>query len=61
MDHYDVELPNNTEKERKIRHKIMKRILKERRRNYLFQYLIQYVGKGPRSSLKLLKVINEEG
>ena len=28
LDHHNVELLNNIEKERKIRHKIMKRILK---------------------------------
>ena len=39
----------------------MKRIVKERWRNYNFQYMMKHAGKGPKSSLKLLKVVNDLG
>ena len=39
----------------------MKRIVKERWRNYNFQYVLKHMGKGLKSSLKLLKVVNDSG
>ena len=32
--------------------------MKERQRNYNFQYMTKHVGKGLKSSLKLLKVVS---
>ena len=58
---HEVELSNTTNKERKRRHQVIKRIMKERWRNYNFQYVIKYIRKGPKSRLKLLKVVNNSG
>ena len=39
----------------------MKRIINKRQRNYDFQYMTKHVGKGLKSSLKLLKIVNNNG
>ena len=61
LEFHKVELLNTTEKERKRRNQVIKRIVKERWRNYNFQYMMKHMGKGLKSSLKLLKVVNDSG
>ena len=39
----------------------MKRIINERWRNYNFQYMTKHAGKGMKNSLKLLKIVNDDG
>ena len=56
-----VDLLNITNKEKKRRQQVMKRIVNERQRNYNFQHITKHVRKGLKSSLKLLKVVNDAG
>ena len=49
-------MPNTTEKEKKERKKIIQRIMKERKRNHTFRYLMKYVGKGEKGNLKRLQI-----
>jgi len=51
LDYCERELPNTNKKERKVRHRVIQRIIKERRRNHHFHYVIKYIGKGEKGSL----------
>jgi len=61
LEFYGVDLLNITNKEKKRRQQVMKRIINERWRNYNFQYMIKHVGKGMKNSLKFLKIVNDDG
>ena len=46
LDYYYSKLNNDTKKEKKKRKNVMQRIMKVKMRNYSFQYIIRFFGKG---------------
>ena len=60
LDYYYTDLPNSTQKEKKIRKGVIKRIMKEQKRNHDFQYMTNYIRKGERGSLRTLHIKDAE-
>ena len=54
LEYHKNEIPNNTEENKKKRREITNKILKARRRNHSFQYLMIHIGKGAKEGLKIL-------
>ena len=48
----NIKITNNTEKERKLRKKILDRIKKQRKQEHTFRFLIKHVGRGINGLLK---------
>ena len=48
------------EEGRKNRQKVIKRLIKERRRNFNFQYITKYISRGDRESLRILYIKDKE-
>ena len=56
-----IEINNDTEKEKKLRKKILQRIKKEQYRNHAFKYLTKHISKGVNRSLKRVYIANDKG
>ena len=52
LDYYEVEIGNETIKEKVLQKKVIERVKKQKTRNHQFQYLTKYAGRGPNHSLK---------
>ena len=60
LNYQNKDLPKETDKEKKNLQKVIKRLLKEKRRNYNFRYITKYVGNGERSALRILHIKDQE-
>ena len=52
LNYHEVEVGNDSIKEKAIQKKLLERINKKKLRNYSFKYLTRNIGKGKNSSMK---------
>jgi len=60
MDFHHSDVGNETEKDRKKCKKVIQRIIKAKKCNYQFQYMIKYLGKGVKGAFRKLHITNED-
>ena len=56
-----MDLPTETLEQQKYYLKVIKKIIKEKRRNQDFKYIIRYIRRRERESLRKLHIKNNEG
>ena len=61
LEYNTMDLPTETTEQQKYRLKVIKRIIKEKRRNQDFKYITKYIGRGDRESLRKLYIKNIKG
>ena len=60
LDFHHSKIGNETEPEKKKRKEVIQQIIKAKKRNHQFQYMIKYLGKGVKGVLRKLYVRNEQ-
>ena len=60
LDFHHTKLGNETIANKKKRKKVIQRIIKDKKRNHQFQYMIKYLGKGVKEALRKLHIRNDQ-